>query len=215
MAIWFTGDWYLGSPAIIGERHRPFKTVIEMDDAIIKSFHSLVENGDSVWFLGNFCYGGEKAVNYYHNRINPNYNKDIKIYFLRGQSDATTKEFALTFDKFFPPYMEIVADKTDITLCNYPLKTWKNAEYGAIHLHSYHPRHKPFLNDLALDVSVDANNFSPISWESVKHRLEHSRKRKDRRKNKNGIDILDGVPLQERGAYNGPTLFGYKREHLL
>lgn len=53
---WFIADTHFSHANIIKYDERPFKDIQEMDEEIIKRWNKVVNNGDTVWFLGDFCF---------------------------------------------------------------------------------------------------------------------------------------------------------------
>ena len=56
MKVWFTSDFHLNHFNIIKYTGRPFKTLEEMNETIIKRFNERVGEEDMVFFLGDFCF---------------------------------------------------------------------------------------------------------------------------------------------------------------
>ena len=60
---WFTSDFHLGHRNIIRYCNRPFQSTGEMDAAILDNLNSRVQQNDILYFLGDFCMGGQQYVN--------------------------------------------------------------------------------------------------------------------------------------------------------
>ena len=54
--IWFTSDLHLGHRSVIGMCERPFETVEDMNESIIKNFNSCVKKNDIVYILGDIAH---------------------------------------------------------------------------------------------------------------------------------------------------------------
>lgn len=54
--IWFTSDLHLGHAKVIDFCNRPFRSVEEMDEAIIARWHFEVMPDDLVYVLGDVCF---------------------------------------------------------------------------------------------------------------------------------------------------------------
>lgn len=56
---WFTSDTHYGHTNIISfeKEARPFETLEEMHDALITNWNSVVGDKDTVYHLGDFCFG--------------------------------------------------------------------------------------------------------------------------------------------------------------
>ena len=91
MNIWFWSDTHLGHWNIVKYANRPFKSLEEMDNTIIKNFNERVGEDDLVFFLGDFCMktsseasdAPKKAFDYYRNQL-----KCKNIIFIKGNHDG-------------------------------------------------------------------------------------------------------------------------------
>lgn len=54
--IWFTSDTHFGHNNIMKFCQRPWKTVEEMDNALIQNWNSVVGENDIVFHLGDFAF---------------------------------------------------------------------------------------------------------------------------------------------------------------
>ena len=57
MTKWFTSDLHFGHANIIKYTERPYASVEEMNDDLVRRFNSVVNDGDDVWILGDLCMG--------------------------------------------------------------------------------------------------------------------------------------------------------------
>src|SRR4051812_37591455 len=73
---WLVGDTHFNHFNIIKYCKRPFASTEEMDDVIINNINRLVKPNDTLWHLGDFCFGPRdpykfyKTAEGYRNRIN-------------------------------------------------------------------------------------------------------------------------------------------------
>ena len=61
MKTWFTSDYHLGHANIIKYCERPFKDLYHMNSTIIRNHNERIKPGDSVFFLGDFCFRNTKG----------------------------------------------------------------------------------------------------------------------------------------------------------
>lgn len=54
--LYFTADWHFGHKNIIEYCKRPFKTVDEMNEALIVNYNEKVSNSDTCIFVGDFVF---------------------------------------------------------------------------------------------------------------------------------------------------------------
>lgn len=83
MSIFFISDLHLGHANIIKYCHRPFETVGEMNNEIIRRWNKTVSKGDTVYMLGDLCMGNDPGR--WINRLNGH------IKFVKGNHDRNLK----------------------------------------------------------------------------------------------------------------------------
>ncbi len=178
--IYFTADTHFGHANIIEYCQRPFSSVGEMDQALIRNWNEVIGPDDIVYHLGDFTLGEPKQAQLYFSQL----NGYIIVPCLPWHHDRRWQKISLGrpyFESASRKYVTLVASSLDvlqneehgqddypltITLCHYPLAEWDRKHYGAWHLHGHsHGRyHAP---GMILDVGVDAQNYRPISLEDL------------------------------------------------
>ncbi len=183
--IWLTSDWHAGHEKILTlGKGRPFATGDAMNAAIIDRLNAVVQPGDTLYHLGDFCCGvGQDKAGYAREL-----RKAIRcsnIILLRGNHDPKKKN-SQEFDRVFEEVHEMLETTLHgrrIVMCHYPLEHWGYESTGVWHLHGHihsavGQRH---LSRLRLDVGVDGHHFTPWSfaeaeaemlknpWEKVSH----------------------------------------------
>lgn len=120
---YYIADLHLGHSNIIKLSKRPFKTVDEMDETIIKNWNSRVKDNDNVYILGDFAYK-TKNIEEYLKQLQGN------KYLIMGNHDKT-----IIKDKKLRKYFVAIKDilmvedqKTQIVLCHYPMVEWEGNE---------------------------------------------------------------------------------------
>lgn len=161
MTIFFTSDMHLAHKKIILLSNRPFSSVEEMDEELIKRFNSKVGPEDTVYDLGDFCFTNPKK---YDGCLNGN------IIRIKGSHDHDIKEprmMVIKPDGFLDKY----GDQVEITLCHYAMRSWEKSHYGAWHLYGHHHGLlAPY--GLSFDVGVDCWDYYPVSLEQVKEKMD-------------------------------------------
>lgn len=158
--IFFTSDTHFGHENIIKYCNRPFQSIDEMDNTIISNWNKIVKDNDTVYHLGDFS---SKDPYVYIKRLKGN------IVLIKGNHDA--KRINLNNGKFFNGVHDLLSIKIEeqwIVLCHYALAVWDKSHFGAWHLFGH--SHGSFKGTIGktLDVGVDPNNFSPLSYENIK-----------------------------------------------
>lgn len=164
--IWFTSDLHLNHRAVVSMCGRPFKTVDEMNDILIRNFNERVKKNDIVYILGDIAHRTPVIeVNNFISRLNG------KKILCKGNHD---KRYDSSLFEEIYDFLEISVHGVNISLMHYPMMSWPKSRHGSIHLHGHiHSKGDYNLQQreegiLRYDVGVDANNFFPVSIKEVK-----------------------------------------------
>lgn len=179
--IFFTSDTHFGHKNIIKYCKRPFESVEEMNEKLIKNWNSVVGPDDIVFHLGDFVFGGSKLWNDVLDRLNG------KIYLIIGNHDEHNLKGAY-MDRFewYGYQAHIYVEGKSIYLNHYPMLCYHGAWNGLEacwqlfgHVHSspltqegLDVKRLTHLFPTQYDVGVDNNNFTPISFEQVRQIIE-------------------------------------------
>lgn len=162
MNYWFTSDTHFGHVSIIKHCNRPFASVEEMDEEMVKRWNSVVGNGDIVYHLGDFS-----LIRDAH-KIQ-DYVKRLKgqIHLIYGNHDAKRMQFLKGFADV-KPYKEVKVNNQKVVLFHYPILSWNGMHRGTWHLHGHsHGSGKRDLSVRRFDVGTDVWNFTPLSFDQV------------------------------------------------
>lgn len=183
--IFFTSDLHFGHANIIKFCNRPFKSVEEMNEALIKNWNEKVPEDGLVFILGDFCFGGFSAWESIVYRLNG------KKYLIKGNHDMRQNlQNEARLNQMFDwvgSQMLIEVGNRKVYLNHYPFLcyagTYTNPKIATIQLFG-HVHSGPSsagkdcdrLNNLfpyQYDVGVDNNNYTPISWEQVQEKIAY------------------------------------------
>jgi calcineurin-like phosphoesterase family protein len=152
MRTFFTSDTHFGDHRAINIRRRPFRSVADMNDALIRLWNLRVRPRDEVWHLGDFA-AHAKTVEAILPRLNG------RKHLILGNLDEPDIP-ALGWSSV-QAYSEIRLDGIMVVLCHYPFRTWNGIHRGSINLHGHsHGRLKPLTRPY--DVGVDSRSFRPV-----------------------------------------------------
>jgi calcineurin-like phosphoesterase family protein len=162
MSVYFSSDQHFGHAAARSFYRRPFATVTEMDQHMIGRWNSVVQPGDcdEVWHLGDFAVRQSservvfllKTLNGCKHLITGN-NDDAVVTGCHGWQSVQ-------------PYAEITVSATQLVLCHYPFRSWRDMAKGAINLHGHsHGRSK--LLPRQFDVGLDVWDFRPVTLKEI------------------------------------------------
>lgn len=169
--IWFSADLHLSHSKIIKFCDRPFSSVEEMDQHLIEEWNRCVSSTDTIYFLGDFAFAGQKRVAELLNSLN-----GLK-HIIWGNHDKTLKKL-LREQKLVESqqdYLEIKVDRQPIVLFHYPLRTWNKAYHGSWHLYGHCHGKAPPLGK-SVDVGVDAKEltceYRPVNLDEIREFME-------------------------------------------
>ena len=149
--IFFTSDLHFGHENVIRFDNRPFNTVAEMDEEMIKHWNAKVGKGDIVYVLGDFIWKAatNEAVSIIR-RLNG------QIILIKGNHDrflhnAAAKK-ALAGIKDYDDICVTLEDGTTrrCILSHYFIPFYNGHRYQAIHLHG----HSHFTEESAEEVRI-------------------------------------------------------------
>jgi len=157
-SLFFTADEHYGHENIIRLTNRPFDTIQEMHDALIKRSNSVVRKQDTVIHCGDFSFWNRKKT---QREIIPRLNGSHL--FIKGDHD----KWLVAKDQ----YMMIVRHNIDIIVaCHYAMRTWPFKHDGSYQVFGHsHGRAADFLK--STDVGVDCWNYYPVRISEIKKKL--------------------------------------------
>lgn len=170
--VFFTSDSHLQHKNIIKYCNRPFKTVRDMDSALVKNWNAVVGPEDIVFHAGDFCFGSKTSWAYLLDALNGT------KYLAAGNHDVniTPDKFVDVQQRFNIRIMgdpEIASDGQRITVDHYPMLSWYQSHRGSWQLYGHvhgglSNKGEMRTTPNQLDIGVDVHSFEPISYETVK-----------------------------------------------
>lgn len=127
----YIADWHYGHANCMHFDNRPFQTVEEMDESLIKNWNSAVSQDDIVYVLGDMFWCKPSIAKPVMDMLN---GKKILI---KGNHDRCTDiPFCNKFEQI-AEYMEVEDDGRHIVLSHYPIVCFKNHFHGWYHLYGH------------------------------------------------------------------------------
>lgn len=162
--VFFTADTHFGHANIIKYCNRPFMTVEEMNNEMIKRWNSVVEKDDIVYHLGDLAFLKYCDIT---NKLNGS------IFLIRGNHDKYTdnKLMSLGICKVYHKSTIVNVYGRDIHLMHAP-KDYKN---GIINLCGHIHEIAKWSNNI-LNVGVDIWNFTPVEYSQIISEFEEKLK---------------------------------------
>lgn len=129
----YISDLHFGHWNIIRYDNRPFKSIEEMDNALIENWNKVVSNKDMVYILGDISWHDENKTVEIFKQLN-----GTKV-LIRGNHDnikggsELAKCFTSTQD-----YAELYLDKKNkVIMSHYPILFWNGQFRNSIHLYGH------------------------------------------------------------------------------
>lgn len=182
--LYFTSDTHFFHENVIKFCDRPFQDVREMNKVLMDNWNAKVSPEAHIFLLGDFMLKGSiDMARHMLSRLNG------KKYLIMGNHDYQNKmnrQSVIDLFESVHDYLYIHVQDEDmkghekaIFLCHYPMLSWNGSVRGSWqlfgHVHSG-PRSTsvelPLLKNLSpaqYDVGVDNNDFTPVSYEELKH----------------------------------------------
>ncbi len=180
--IWFTSDLHFGHNNIMRFCNRPWKSIEEMDEGLIKNWNSVVGENDIVFNLGDFAFAPNWRWKEILERLNGVH------YLIMGNHDCSRYPGDSIMSLFHNVSQQMILkiDNRTVYLNHYPFlcyggswRTPDNAIYALYgHVHSGPNnigRDRSRLVHLfpyQYDVGVDNNNYTPVSWDKIQDIIE-------------------------------------------
>lgn len=174
MAIFFSSDQHFGHANIIKHCQRPFASLEEMHDFLIRSWNARVRPEDTVYVVGDFSLVRSARIPAVSAILSALPGRKVLI---RGNHDS--EELELLWDKVHDQ-VTLNLNGQWVTLNHYPLREWPGMWNGGIHLYGHvHGNLRPLPG--SMDVGVDVWGGVPITLEEVLAAVEPFRGQPDKR----------------------------------
>ena len=164
---WVISDTHFNHANIIEYTGRPYKSVEEMNRALITHWQSNVQPDDYIIHCGDFFMGRSDAAEPILKQL------PGKIIFIKGNHDKLVQKMNLQrYFAAYEEYLEIKVGADCAVLSHFPIEVWNNAHKGWWHLHGHSHGTSRKLGG-RLDVGVDAfckSHFgAPRRWKDVRN----------------------------------------------
>lgn len=169
--IFVTSDQHFNHKNIIKYCDRPFSSVEEMNEEMIKKWNAVVSKDDTVFVLGDFFMGRLTEIEDILSRLNGH------IMLVEGNHDNDSRIATMTSYgnvKNLGPLFIMDYRGVNIVMCHYPIdfdlrnmvsKASKKMIYLYGHVHNLAP--KGLDRGCFYHVGVDTNDFTPVDLDSI------------------------------------------------
>jgi calcineurin-like phosphoesterase family protein len=157
--IFMIGDLHFGHKNIITfePEARPFETIEEHDEELVRRWNSVVDQSDTVWVLGDFCFGADTVV--IAGRLNG------KKHLVLGNHDTRRP---LAYTPYFDRLVGCWEFKRGVLLSHMPVHKSQSERYW-LNVHGH--LHSKRLDDddgWYYNVSAEHLNLTPKPWEEIR-----------------------------------------------
>ncbi len=170
--IWFSSDFHFGHTNIAGplvskwkNGFRDFESVHEMNKTLTETINKYVKQDDTLYFLGDFCFGGHTKTPMYR------YSLQCKtIHALRGNHDGNIDLYKEHFTSI-NDVLSVDCSGGPIFLSHYSHRVWNGSHKGRIHLYGHSHDSIPD-HGKSMDVGVDTayrlfGEYRPFSLSEI------------------------------------------------
>lgn len=200
--LFVIADTHFCHENVLKYNNRPWKNVLEMNDALIENWNKKVGKKDRVIIVGDFAWDRH---GYFLNVLNG--KKELVL----GSHDKMPKKY---LDSFSGVYMikYFTYKGRDFVATHCCPRVWEKSHYGSVCLYAHsHGRLNTY--NLSFDVGVDVpeNRYSPISMDEILERvavreaqMERAGRIRVEEREKNGKKNRVKIYFQDDLAYFNP-----------
>ena len=184
--IW--SDQHFGHKNILEYSNRPFSSLQEMEDELIKRHNALVSTHDKVIYVGDVFFCDQMEASRILKRLN-----GYKILVLGNHDMKVNAMYKIGFD-FVVQNMQIRVGKNIVNVCHYPYrwpwykrwfrmltnkKSWRKRHFKNIKddgnwlIHG-HTHSRDRVNGKQINVCVEAWDYQPVSITKISELIDRS-----------------------------------------
>lgn len=164
MAEFYTADEHHGHLRVMLEyENRPFGSLEEMTNEIIRRHNSIVTRVDRVFHLGDFSFFGRERTSEILSRMNGN------NYLIKGNHDRGRSTSWWISCGFKEVYSYPIILHGNIIASHEPVDMVGDEKYFNIHGHLHSKKYHPIRQ---LNVGVDVHDFYPIPYEYIREEMK-------------------------------------------
>ena len=171
--IYYISDLHFGHRNVIEMDHRPFETIEEMDETLIRQWNDRVTEQDDVYIVGDFAYRNGYTATWYLRQL-----KGRKHLIIGNHDRHTIKDpKALECFASVETMKRIDDNGRTVCLCHFPVAEWNGKRRGGYHVHGHlHIRRDEvyaFMSrfDHALNAGCMINGYRPVTLDEL---IEHN-----------------------------------------
>lgn len=166
--IYYIADEHYNHANIIRICNRPFIDVDDMTQSLIANHNGKVLNDDDLTIhAGDFFWG--KSLDAAEDILRQLRGRHIVV---RGNHDYWMPEYPNSRDIYRDGIFEHIYNKQRlVVVSHYAMRVWNKSHFNSWNLHGHSHGNLPPVGK-QYDVGVDCNNFTPISYDEIKHIMD-------------------------------------------
>lgn len=170
---YFISDPHFGHKNIIKYANRPFESVDNMNETIIKNWNNLIKPNDEVYILGDVSLTNQEETNKILNRLNG------RLYLIKGNHEKSVMSSKENRDRFewLKDYYELKYEyngkRNMIVMCHYAMRVWNKSHHGSYHLYGHsHDSLEYEQWGKSMDVGIDSaarilGEYRPFTFDEI------------------------------------------------
>lgn len=169
--IYFTSDTHFWHKNIISYMNRPYGSVEDMNEGLIKLWNRRIDHDDVVYHLGDFAFCGTKKAMELFEQLN-----GTKV-LIKGNHDGHSvthlpwddvRDYLCKHNwNYFDTEGNPQVFHQTIVLCHFPMQSWDRMSHNSWHLHGHCHGTLPDNGSLRIDVGIDTNGGYPYSLDDI------------------------------------------------
>ena len=167
--IYYISDLHFGHRHVIGMDHRPFETIEEMDETLIRLWNERVTDEDDVYILGDFAYRNGNTASWYLRQLKGRKHLVIGNHDRITVQDNKAMEYFTSVEKM----NQVIDNDRRVSLCHFPVAEWNGKRHGGYHVHGHlHNRRDEvyeFMSryEKALNAGCMLNGYRPVTLDEL------------------------------------------------
>lgn len=189
--IWFTSDLHFFHENVIRYCNRPYRTVHEMNEALISNWNKVVKPEDTVYCLGDMSLAW-RPIELFSTRLNgqkflvPGNHDFCHTYHKKSRQPENHKKWVREYEKHgwtvLPEQYVLSIDDMSFNLCHHPYKEELPDKYEKWRLDKQdkwllcgHVHEKYLKQGRNINVGTDVWDYKPVNIEDIKKVIEDER----------------------------------------
>lgn len=167
----YIADLHFGHEKVIEFDKRPFQSVNQMDEELIKLWNESVANRDDIYIVGDFMFRSDKDYSWYLSRLKGRKHLIIGNHDYKLLKDSKAQSYFESIHHM----MSVKDDNREVILCHYPMLEWRGYFRGSLHVFGHiHEATHSFYQYICtqpnmLNAGASIINYRPASLQELIH----------------------------------------------